>query len=99
MAYHYVHHQIEDGGQQRVPLRHASIPAEGFSLLPSHPIHHLDPLPVTAKEAEGPGTHTIYLQDIQAHGHIQGVLCLVQVQENRVKDLLPHGRNLLPLNT
>ena len=57
--------------------------------------HHLESIPITAGEVEGPGPHFISLQDIQAPGPVQGVVHLVQLQEYRVKDLLPHGHNLL----
>ena len=68
---------------------------EGLSQVPPHPRHHLEPLPVPAEEVEGPGTHAISLQDLQAPGPVQGVVRLVQVQKDRVKYLLHHGHNLL----
>ena len=79
MVNNRVHHNIEDGGRQWVALGNASLLAEGFSVVPSHPYHHLKPLPVPAEEAEGPDTHVIYLKDVQAPGFSQGVLILVKV--------------------
>ena len=68
---------------------------EGLYVVFYLPYHHLEPIPVPVEEAEGHGTHAIYLQDIQEPGPVQGFIRLVQVQEDRVKDLLPHGLNLL----
>ena len=92
---HCFHNNILDSGQKRPPLIHASLPAEGFSIVTSRLPHHMKHLPVPAEEAEGTGTHTTYLQDIQAPVLVQGVVHLVQFQEYCVKDLLPHGHNLL----
>ena len=75
--------------------RHSYLPSEGFSTATSLPHHHLESFPVPAEEAEGPGYHDISLKYLQALGPIQGFIRLVQVQEYHVKDLLPHGRNLL----
>ena len=63
--------------------------------LPPRPLHHLESLPIPAEEAEGHRTHDISNQDLQAPGPVHGVLRLEQVQEYHVKDLLPHGHNLL----
>ena len=88
---HRVHHHIEDGGRHWIDLRDASLSAEGLSVVPSHPCHHLEPLPIPAEEAEGPGPHAISLQYTQAHGHIQGIVCLVQVQEYFMEHPLTQG--------
>ena len=46
-------------------------------------------------EGKKNGTHAITLQDNQAPGPVQGILRLVQVQEDCMEELLPQGRNLL----
>ena len=74
---------------------HAYLSVEGFSVLPSCPRHHLQPLPIPAEEAEVPRPHNIFLQDFQAPGLLQDIVYLVQVQEGRMEYRLPHGRNLL----
>ena len=71
---HRVHHHIEYGGRQYITLFDASLSSEGFSIVPSCPCHHLNPLPIPAEEAEGPGPHTIYLQDVQAPVPVQGIV-------------------------
>ena len=91
VAYHCIHHHIEYGGIQWFYLRHTSLSAEGLSIVPSHPRHHMEYLPIPAEEAEVPGTHAICLQDIQEPGPVQGIVHLVQVQENFMRDLLPHS--------
>ena len=88
-------HHIEYGGRQWVDLSHASLSAEGFSVVPPQPCYHLKSLPIPAQKKEGPGTHAIFPQDFQAPGPVQGIVCLVQVQEDRMEDRLPHGCNLL----
>ena len=40
------------------------------------------------KDAEGPWPHAISLQDLQAHGPVQGVIRLKKVKEYCMKDLL-----------
>ena len=52
-------------------------------------------LPIPAEEAEVPGTHTIYLQDVQAPGPVQCIVYLLQVQEDCMDHCLPQGRNLM----
>ena len=47
---HRAHHHIEDGGLEWIPLCDASLSVEGLSIVPSCPHHHLNPLPITAKE-------------------------------------------------
>ena len=49
VADYRVHRHIEDGGQQWVALCDTSLSAEGFSVVPSHLCHHLNPLPITAE--------------------------------------------------
>ena len=39
--------------------------------------------------------YSITLQDTQAPGPVQGIVILVQVQEDRMEDLLPRGYNLM----
>ena len=95
MADHFIHHHIEYGGRQWFPLCYTSLPAEGYSVVPPCPRHHLKLHPVPAEEAEGPGPHAISLQDVQSHGPVQGNVCLVQVQKDFVEDRFPHGHNLL----
>ena len=90
-----VHYHIEDGGRQWAPLCYASLSTEGLYVVPYHLYRHLKPLPISAEEAEVPGTHSISLQDVHAHGPVQCIVCLVKVQEDRVKYRLPHGQNLL----
>ena len=51
--------------------------------------------PVTVEESEVPGTHDISLQDLQAPGPVQVIVCIVQVQIYCVGGRFPHGRNLL----
>ena len=75
-----VHHHIEYGRRQWVALSDASLSVEGLSVLPSRLCHHLKPLPIPVEEAEGTGPHAKSLQDSQAPGPIQGIVCLVQVQ-------------------
>ena len=36
-------------------------------------------LPIPAEEAEVPGTHTIYLQDVQAPEPVQGITTLFEI--------------------
>ena len=55
----------------------------------------MESIPITAEEVEEKRPHAISLHDIQTPGPVQGFVRLLQVQEDRVKDLLPHGRNLL----
>ena len=55
----------------------------------------MESIPITAEEVEEKRPHAISLHDIQTPGPVQGFVRLVQVQEDRVKDLLPHGRNLM----
>ena len=80
MADHYFHHHIEDGGLLWITLCDASLSAEGFSVVPSCPGHHIYLIPIPAREAEVPGTHAIYLRDVHAPGPVQGIVCLVQFQ-------------------
>ena len=95
VADHHFHHHIEDGGQKWISLFHASFSTEGFSVLPYCLHHHLNPIPIPAEEAEGPGPHAISLQDVQEPGPVKGIICLVQVQEDCVEHHLPYGCNLL----
>ena len=95
MATHCVYHHIENGGQQWVALGHPSLSTEGYTVVPSRPFHHPQPHPTLPEEAKGPGPHNITLQDTQAPRHVQGIVSLVQVQEDRMEDRLPQGRNLL----
>ena len=48
--------------------------------------------PVCLEEPPGSGYHAVPLQYIQEPGHVQGVIRLVQVQEDQVQDLLHQGR-------
>ena len=73
VADHCVHHYIEYGGWQWVPLRHASISSEGFSIVPPLPRYHLNSLPIILEELEGPVPHFISPQDTQAPGPVQCV--------------------------
>ena len=57
--------------------------------------HHIQPIPVCPQETESPRTHAIYRQDIKSPVPIQGVICLLKVQEYGTEDLLPHGCHLL----
>ena len=49
-------------------------------------------LPILVEEAEGPGPHTISLQDVQAPVPVKGIICLVQVQEDRMEYRLPQTK-------
>ena len=82
MADHRFHHHIEDGGQQWVALSYASLSAEGLYVVPYLLYHHLQPISIPAEEAEGPGPHAISLPYVQAPEPVQGIVCLVQVQED-----------------
>ena len=95
VADHHIHCHIEDCGRQWVALSNASLSAEAFSVLTSRLHHHLQTLPIPMEEAEGPGPHTIFLQDFHSPGPFQENVCLVQVQEDSMDNRLPQGRNLL----
>ena len=68
---------------------------EGFFVVPSRTYQYPELLPVPVEEEEGPGIHAISLQDLQAPGTVQGVVHLVQFQEDQVKDLPHHGNELM----
>ena len=92
---HHIHHHIEDGGRQWFTLSDASLSAEGLSVVPSCPCHHLKPLPILEEEEAGPGPHYISLQDVHEPGPVQCIVCLVQAQEDFMEHRLPQGHNLL----
>ena len=56
---------------------------------------HLDPDPVRPRDADCPGTHSISCKDIKKAFPVQGIICLVQVEEYGTEDRLPHGDDVL----
>ena len=95
MTNHGVYHHIENGGRRWVALGNPYLSAEGCSILPSRPRNHIQPHPILLEEANGPGPHVTTLQDTHASGPVQGIVSLVQVQDDRTEDHLPQGRNLM----
>ena len=89
MYLHRINHHVEDGGGQRVPLRH---PPEAMELRPVAPprLHdHPQPTPVCPEDPESLMPHAVAIQYLQESGPIQGAISLVQVQNYHVQDLLP----------
>ena len=89
---HCVHHHIEYGGGQRVPLRHSPESLERRPVVAPCARYHPQPIPVYPEDVAVSRPHAISLQDFQAYVPVQGVIRLVKVQKDHVQDLLPHGR-------
>ena len=58
-------------------------------------LRHLDLGPVCPQYVERPGPHSIPHQDIHIVFHIQGVVGLLQVNEDDMEERLPRGNALL----
>ena len=95
MANHHVYYNIENCGRQWIALVHPYFSTEVCTVVPSRPRHHTQPRPIQLEELKGRGTHAITLQYTQAPGPVQRIISLLQVQEDRVEDLLHQGFNLL----
>ena len=95
MADEGIHDHVEDCGGQGVALRHALAPLERASEVSAGPDHHGQLVPVRPQELERTGTNPIRRNNIKASIPIQGIICLLEVQENFKEDRLPHDRELL----
>ena len=92
---HCIHHHMEYGGGQRVPLCH---PPKTHKLLPvvaSRSCNHPQPISVRTEDAARSRSHAASLQDFQAYVPVQVIIRLVRVQKYHIQDLLPHGRYLM----
>ena len=83
---------IEYCGGERISLRHSSIPLKSCPVITARPCHHCQQPPINPEDPTSLGTHAVALQDIKAPGPVQGVIRLVQVQEDHVQDIIPQGR-------
>ena len=90
-----IHNNIEDRGVQGIALCHALVPLEKASKVSAVPGHHGQSVPVCTKKSERPGTNPVSRKNLKAYVPIQGIICLLEVQENLKEDRLPHGRNML----
>ena len=65
---------------QRVALRHSSFPSESCSVVSPCSGHHGQAAPVVCKYSPSAWSDAVSLQDFQAPGPVQGVVCFGQVQ-------------------
>ena len=95
MADDCIHDHIEDRGGKGVVLRHTLVPLEWASEVSADSGHHGQSAPVRLKESECPGTNPVRCEKLEGFTLIQGIICLLEVQENIEEDRLPHGHKLL----
>ena len=72
-------------------LRHASVPLERAPEVTASPGYHGQLVPVRPKESERPGTELASRKNLKASISIQGIICLLDMQENLEEYRLPHG--------
>ena len=78
-----------------VVLCHTSFPFKHRAVITPRSGHHGQAASVGIQQPPGVRDNAAALQDLQAPGPVQSVVHFIQVQEDHVEDLLPHGRKLL----
>ena len=82
-------------GDRGVSLGYAVVPFEQKSKVSAVPGHHGQVVTVRPKESDRPGSDPISCKDMKASVRIQGIMCLLGVQENLEEDRLPNVPKLL----
>ena len=68
---------------------------EGGPEMPHRLCRLLEPDPVRPQDAECPGTHYVSQQGFKTVATVQGMVGLVEVEEDGMDDHLPHDDDLL----
>ena len=92
VLHHHIHHHIEHGGGDQISLCHSTSSLKRHPVIDARLCHHFQLPPIRPEEPKGLGAHAVTFQDMKAPGPVQGVIRLVQVQEDHLQDLLPQGR-------